>query len=50
MAPDAMLDASGSFPMNDFLYVLFFFACVGASVGLAALCDKLMPRENVSKP
>jgi hypothetical protein len=45
-----MLEASRSVSMNDLLYVLLFFGCVAASVGLAKLCDKLWPRENRSKP
>jgi hypothetical protein len=32
--------------MNDLFYILFFFACVAAAVGLAALCERLMPREK----
>jgi hypothetical protein len=36
--------------MNDLLYVVFFFGCLAASVALAKLCDRLMPREKGSKP
>ncbi len=32
--------------MSDLFYILFFFACCAAAVGLAELCDRLMPREK----
>ena len=32
--------------MNDLLYIALFFACCAAAVGLAAICDRLMPRDK----
>jgi hypothetical protein len=46
----AMLPAFGSITMNDLVYVLLFFTCLAAGVGLAVVCDRLMPRGNGNKP
>ena len=32
--------------MTDLLYIALFFGCIAGAVGLAALCDRLMPREK----
>lgn len=36
--------------MNDLTAALFFLACLVASVGLAKLCERLMPHGKESKP
>jgi hypothetical protein len=35
--------------MNDLIYIVSFLACCAGAVGLAAVCDRLMPREKGSR-
>lgn len=35
--------------MHDLLYLVIFLICCAATVGLTALCERLMPQEARSK-
>jgi hypothetical protein len=45
-----MLDRQERVHMNDLFAAAFFLACLASGVGLANLCQHLMPRGKGGKP